>query len=449
MECLFQIIAFKTVFEFLGEVSRNLLAAEELIDARKLQNFNTSLPLKLNNAMLENRSQLLFPHMQQKRQRRISRKESKTPQKAVEKSPSKHETPQKEKSMRRLFEDTDDVEITLKSPFKVPPSSAARSLFSPLKNSPVKTPRKKSVSKDPISPVKSSPIKTTRSRIKSSSKTKEELLSPVKNSPIKTPKSSTKKTKDDIFNDLLSGRGVLQTPPQPSKTYSKEATPSQQEIQVSTPESRPSRRKKIVERMGIEDVKLSEVYSPRVCITPFQKHRHRFVEDEPLDEEPLEGIDFLPKEKKRFKLSMSFPKEVPAIVDLPKKRKRSETEEKFSYDIKAVESPNGEFKLKINRTLKPLNSGAFAQRISRRASQQLGLTPDNLLKLQTKSPSPLKKVKDKENLQATSKFSPLSSTSLFNLTTSPILNVNLQKERRPSKDSPSRKRRRVSKKLYD
>ena len=158
--------------------------------------------------------------------------------------------------------------------------------------------------------------------------------------------------------------------------------------------------------------------------------------------------------------------EIPIIVEKDnwnfRKRLREETSSqsssegedsfnsKFEYAVKTVESPQGDFKLTINRTLKPKNSQKIpdctvSQRISRRASLQLGISPGKILQLQTeKSPSPAKKfTKNKEN-----KFSPLSSNSLFDLTTSPILNMP-NKGRRPSKDSPSRKRRRVSKKLYE
>ena len=46
---------------------------------------------------------------------------------------------------------------------------------------------------------------------------------------------------------------------------------------LTTPESlnRPNRKRKIVERMGIDDVKLTDItISPRVKITPFSKHQH-------------------------------------------------------------------------------------------------------------------------------------------------------------------------------
>ena len=121
-----------------------------------------------------------------------------------------------------------------------------------------------------------------------------------------------------------------------------------------------------------------------------------------------------------------------------------------------------DFKLKINQTPRTQTPIQPVQRISQRASMQLGITPENLLQLQTRSPSPMKRFaptpirtamsnQNKENVKSAIKFSPLSSTSLHNLTTSPILNMPVNKRRRqPSKDSPSHpKRRRVSKKLYD
>ena len=90
---------------------------------------------------------------------------------------------------------------------------------------------------------------------------------------------------------------------------------------------------------------------------------------------------------------------------------------------------------------------------------QLGMSADMLLQMQTKSPSPVKKVRglDKENIENASsssststacKYSPLSSTSLYNLTTSPILNMPLGRRPKGTPTSPSGKRRKVSKKLY-
>ena len=46
------------------------------------------------------------------------------------------------------------------------------------------------------------------------------------------------------------------------------------EDSLETP-NRPNRKRKIVERMGIDDVKLTDLtFSPRVKITPFGKHQH-------------------------------------------------------------------------------------------------------------------------------------------------------------------------------
>jgi hypothetical protein len=62
----------KTSF-YSGDVSRNLLAAEENMNAKQLQNFsNTSLPLRLNSAGDDERtSSVLFPYLAA-RQRRQS-----------------------------------------------------------------------------------------------------------------------------------------------------------------------------------------------------------------------------------------------------------------------------------------------------------------------------------------------------------------------------------------
>merc|ERR1719266_3248875 len=126
------------------------------------------------------------------------------------------------------------------------------------------------------------------------------------------------------------------------------------------------------------------------------------------------------------------------VNDESPEKKKPTTPVKFNYESKVV----SETKLKINRT-PVLKAFQPVQRISRRASQQLGLTPENLRQLLTRSPSPKKKIvptptnisrSNKENFTSATKFSPLSSTSLADLTTSPILNLPFQKRRRPSKD---------------
>lgn len=421
------------------------MAAEEQINARHLQSFNTSLPLPRSKRG-DSASQMLFPFMEGRR-RRCSSSSSKTPK--------KQNNDAEQRSMRRLFiEDAEDTEIVLKSPFKSPPSRASpRVLFSPEKQS--KTPKKKLedlMQNENILETPSKPEELSKTEPSEESSTLESRPSRrkkfVERMGIDDVKLSTQvKTPKKKLEDLAQKENLLETP-SPSKPVELSKTEEASE-ELSTPESRPSRRKKFVERMGIDDIKLSTMFSPRVCISPFQRHNHRFKQDEEANVEEIvaksQNVDPFPSVKR---VSLKTPLEVPMIRDLKRKREESEREEteEIDYKSEAVDSPNGEIKLriKINRTLKPVTTNC--QRISRRASNQLGITPENLLLLQTRSPSPLKKL-HKENIQH--KFSPLSSTSLFNLTTSPILNVNLAKERRPAKDSPSRKRRRVSKKLYD
>ena len=174
-----------------------------------------------------------------------------------------------------------------------------------------------------------------------------------------------------------------------------------------------------------------------------------------------------PIRKKSVSVSIPDDTDIPTIEDQPSKKRPREpstsqssqnssdestvTSPKFEYAVKTIESPQGDIKLKINRTLKPKNhslgtSASATQRISRRASLQLGISPGKILQLQTKSPSPAKKAKLTKNKE--NKYSPLTSASLFHLTTSPILNM--PNGRRRSKDSPTgNKRRRVSKKLYE
>ena len=333
----------------------------------------------------------------------------------------------------------------------------------------------------------------------------------VKLSQIGSPKIYKTRTTntEDMFDELITQpnykgddvdlvKNLVLTPT--TKTYSKVDDP-QTPGTPETPSSRPHRRKKLVEKMGIDDV---DVFgSPKVCITPFSKHRNK-VEENPSNERSIETtanqdnlvvVDTTNQEtSENRRLSLSYPEEIAIIEDLPKKRKRYEMEtnenkavEKNSSNERSIETTTktttpvkpkwavkevGELKLRLNRTLKPVN---MVQRISRRTSMQLGMTPENLLQLQTRSPSPVKKMtsaftsrensvkssaaasaspsmgkSNKENsVKSKNKFSPLSSTSLHNLTTSPILNLPLERPRRPSRDSPTRKRRRVSKKLYD
>ena len=232
----------------------------------------------------------------------------------------------------------------------------------------------------------------------------------------------------------------------------------------------------------IDDVKLSEVISPRaksklsmpagVSLTPFAKHEHLLSqEDREILKQPQATI-----QKQSVTVYIPVETEIPCIEDQRcKKRPRQPSSDsssqasqissedslnsppaKFEYAVKTIESPQGDFKLKINRTLKPKNrsletataqAATTHQRISRRASLQMGISPGKILQLQTQSPSPMKKVKTASTKNKENKYSPLSSAALFHLTTSPILNM--PNGRRASKDSPSRKRRRVSKKLYE
>ena len=358
--------------------------------------------------------------------------------------------------------------------------------------------------------------------------TKEEIseFTPIKSiatkSPWKSPSLSAKRrldsddylplTKKDPFDEML------ETPP-PKLTPKKAAKSQQEENILKTPEpaNRPCRRRKMVERMGIDDIKLTDAISPKVKITPFSKYKHLLedsskkaandsddnddhdddndiTENEPniviLDNSSDEEVSFNTSTNKE-PIKVTVPRNIEEIQDrvvVPSKgtkRKRSsfqisdvddEEEEKeapkaakrplpilnppstpkINYQVKAIESPNGEFKLRINRT--PQHQ-PLVQRISRRTSLQLGMSADMLLQMQTKSPSPVKKVRglDKENIEnassssstsTTCKYSPLSSTSLYNLTTSPILNMPLGRRPKGTPTSPSGKRRKVSKKLY-
>ena len=94
----------------------------------------------------------------------------------------------------------------------------------------------------------------------------------------------------------------------------------------------------------------------------------------------------------------------------------------------------------------PLIEQTQHQRISRRTSMQLGFSPDKIVKMLTKSPSPVKKFKpDKENKT----YSPMSSVGIFDVLNSPIQTMPPEKRKSGMKDSPLTKRRKVSKKLYD
>ena len=111
---------------------------------KKLQNgFNTSLPIIMpDNAGDKTTSRILFPFLEDQSRPR-TRSASKS-----ENSPAKEFQPHKpssdiRRSMRKLFDDTTDAEITLKSPVKIPPEDVDDTFKTPTKLRPrLTTPRK-------------------------------------------------------------------------------------------------------------------------------------------------------------------------------------------------------------------------------------------------------------------------------------------------------------------
>lgn len=264
------------------------------MDIKHLQNFNVSLPLKLTNSDGVNTSKMLFPFIETRQRRRSTSSQSTTP---LKKDVEDHQQPEARRSMRRLFEDTKDTEITLKSPFKIPVKAAARTLFSPAKNDKgIVTPRIRKLSSN-NSPVKNNiKVKTLRKRenannysppaknengvitprirkfASSNSPTKSDIKvktprkrepSAIDSPPLFTPERSNVNDQFDLLvtKDKDIEERLLLTPT--TKTYSKAAqeTPQSKRVEgedLNTPDSasRPHRKKKPVEKLGIADVKL-------------------------------------------------------------------------------------------------------------------------------------------------------------------------------------------------
>ena len=180
--------------------------------------------------------------------------------------------------------------------------------------------------------------------------------------------------------------------------------------------------------------------------------------------------------------SLSSPDRLQEEAGPPAAASSSSPEKVWSVS-EVCESPKGEITMKINRKKrkKPnqlANLGAFhQQRLSRRMSQEMGMSPNKLRTVMIASPSPTRKGKkqvrkyctckicsyrklsfqsasstEKENSSGPVRpttFSPLTSRGLYDLTTSPLLDKK-QKNNKESNTSfgGERKRgRRVNKKL--
>ena len=98
----------------------------------------------------------------------------------------------------------------------------------------------------------------------------------INDSPSKCSKKSPSKTeKSDKFDENLSSPKT--------KSSDKFENLTETNIIQDTPESkRPSRNKKAVERMGIDDIKISDTISPnksKFKLTPSSKHSHSVEEN--------------------------------------------------------------------------------------------------------------------------------------------------------------------------
>ena len=261
----------------------------------------------------------------------------------------------------------------------------------------------------------------------------------------------------------------------------------------STPRSR-----NLVNRFGIDDVKLGSVVSPKSKIPEFKKDsnadekepdstveistpsprkrkkRLRSFEKAKKNEEianapvlrfvgeAVEIRDRLVKAKKMFNDEPSEP--VPfqdhsdEDVKTPVKPSRSD-----SWEVKTCEIGQKAIKMKLNRQAKPQQMNqderpkptAINQRFSRSAAAEIGISPKSLRKLALGSPSPKAKRTsrmEKEN-ETNPKFSPMTSMGIYDLTKSPLLDrqnstPDGEETQHSAPTSPPRsKRRRVNKKL--
>merc|ERR1719204_3019736 len=303
---------------------------------------------------------------------------------------------------------------------------------------------------------------------------------------------------------VMGSEGLLHGLQTPTKNLTPLPTSEQDEL---TP-SRPSRLKRATNRLGIDDISLQHALTP----SPNRSHQQAKLLHTPKQSAKQK----LPKTPEFHRVATSEEEKgllmrdalVPSTPTTPSNRQQGE---KSGWEIaENRETPDGKFKIRIKSSAQKSSRkspnasaplGIF--RISRRMSMEIGISPAELLAM-TRSPSPkergsagpgvtplikpspsssssghttgpvsvLKSISEgKENstresrsgshVQAVQKaasvgekrkYSPLSSRSLYNLTTSPIINRTLPPsgDQDSNDDQPPSKRPRckASKKLY-
>ena len=270
----------------------------------------------------------------------------------------------------------------------------------------------------------------------------ESMLKACVDSQMKQPKMSLDADEVEELvkdQDLPKSGSVCQTP-------EKSKPPA---TDFETPTGRPSRHRKATARFGIDDLTLQEALTPSPKMNRLSRRRQ--VVKEPSVRTTPE-LHILTSDEGLL-IRDALVKQKPELVSPPHWKV-----------VENQETPDGQIKIKINRSRQLASnkntpeslsaSGGGGQRVSRRMASEIGISAEELRQVMYKSPSPKKRVvAGKENspdhksqLAAVAqmdkdkrKYSPLSSRSLYDLTTSPILNKSLGEGKPRSK---------ASKKLY-
>ena len=126
------------------------------------------------------------------------------------------------------------------------------------------------------------------------------------------PPFTEKDLEIDNHVDETSVKSILSTPP-PNKQSKMFRSDSDKENLLVTPESnRPSRHRKTVERMGIDDVKLLDTISPKV---KFSTTSSSSKLDDEMDEEVTKGLGS-DKSNKHDEEDLELKSELPSLHDI-------------------------------------------------------------------------------------------------------------------------------------
>ena len=125
------------------------------------------------------------------------------------------------------------------------------------------------------------------------------------------PPLTEKDLEIDNHVDETSVKSILSTPP-PNKQSKMFRSDSDKENLLVTPESnRPSRHRKTVERMGIDDVKLLDTISPKVKFSTTSSSKL----DDDMDEEVTKGLGS-DKSNKHDEEDLELKSELPSLHDI-------------------------------------------------------------------------------------------------------------------------------------